>query len=162
MKSIYWISALVYLVAGSLTTVQASEHVSFPTDLDTFRHINTLVVPAADSPIQGIHHFYMNRKGLDTFNKDASGNTYPPGTKILGKVYKPIETANGRIKEGQLAAFTYMVKDPESPATKDTGGWHFLKYDAKGKPVEINPVQDCFGCHRPHEASDFVMSEPLQ
>lgn len=91
----------------------------------------------------------------------ARRTVYPPGTKILGKVYKPVKTEDGRIKEGELAAYTYMVKDPDSEKTKATGGWHFVKFDTQRNRVDIAPEQACFGCHKPHKKSDYVKSKPL-
>lgn len=103
----------------------------------------------------------MNQKGLQKFKHAAGGAAYPAGTKILGKVYKPLKTEDGRIKEGELAAYTYMVKDPDSEKTKSTGGWHFVKFDAQRNRVDIQPMQTCFSCHKPHKESDYVMSKPL-
>ena len=148
---------LIFIMVEAL----AQKNVSLPRDMKNYRHINTLVVPV-DSSIHGIHHFYINVKGLETFKSEVEGDEYPTGTKIIGKVYKVVETGAGRIKEGDLAAFTYMEKAPKVPVTKDTGGWIFAKFDAKGNRVQIDPVKDCFQCHRPHSKSDFVLSEPLQ
>ena len=127
-----------------------------------YQHVNTLVVPEADSPIHGIHHFYMNDKAQDVFSKHSPGADYPAGAKIVGKVFKVVKTDDGRIKEGDLAAYTYMEKAPDSDEAQKTGGWVFRQFDAKRKDMGVDPVAGCFGCHEPHANSDYVMSEPLR
>lgn len=130
-------------------------------ELDGYTHINTLVVPEADSPIHGIHHFYINSIGRSAFqNGVGEGEEYPAGTIIVGKVFKPVHTDKGRIKEGGLAAYTLMEKAP-GPDTNDTGGWRFVMYTPKGESKGVNPAKDCFPCHKPHADSDYVLSTPL-
>jgi hypothetical protein len=157
-----WVVLLTFPVFLCARGIAAEHDIALPKNMTEFKHINTFVVTSADDPLQGIHHFYINETGLQTFRKGVNGGSYPAGTEILGKVYKPIEIQEGQFKEGTLAAYTFMVKDPNSSRTAETGGWHFLKFEPGGDPIQINPVRDCFGCHMPHKKSDYVLSEPLE
>jgi hypothetical protein len=145
----------------AVSAAVAGDAVSLP-DMDDFAHINTLVVPDKESPIHGIHHFYMNPKGLEVFAQAAQGQAdYPEGTVIVGKVFKPEKTQEGRYKEGGLAAYTYMEKAPGAEGTDDTGGWRFAMLTPEGTDMGVDPVKNCFGCHKPHKDTDYVLSTPL-
>jgi len=158
MKKVVFLAVLIsFAVVAFAASHKAPD--SLPENLDTYDHSNTLAVPDKESPIHGIHHFYMNEVGMKTFQE--RGKEYPDGTIIVGKVYKVRETKEDWLKEGDLAAYTYMGKNEKSESTKDTGGWHFLQFDSRGQKMDINPVKNCFGCHKPHEDTDFVMSTPL-
>lgn len=119
------------------------------------------VVPSSDSPIHGMHHYYANEPGRTTLSNGGS-NDYPDGTVFVGKVYAPVETDDGRYKEGNLVAYTLMQKDARTNETEATGGWHFVMFDAEGKNKNVNPVQDCLGCHQPSAEADYVLSTPLR
>ena len=108
-----------------------------------------------------MHHFYANEPGRTTFSNEGS-NDYPDGTVFVGKVYATVETDEGRYKEGNLVAYTLMQKDARTNETEATGGWHFVMFDAEGKNKNVNPVQDCFGCHQPSAETDYVLSTPLR
>ena len=153
------VALLCLCLAGILLGLQKAE---LPDDMDDFKHINTLVVPDKESPIHGIHHFYLNKKGMNTFHSMAEGKTYPDGTIFIGKVFKVVETEQGRLKEGDMAAVTYMRKQIDSEETKNTGGWHFVMFTPDGTPKDIDPQKACFQCHKPFEKSDFVISQPLK
>jgi len=149
------------IVLGAVSSdPQGSQELSLPADLHQYDHINTLVVPSADSPIHGIHHFYMSENGRDLF-LDGGTDQYPDGTVFVGKVYQPVETEEGRYREGALAAYTLMMKDSGSEATGETGGWHFAMFGPDGTNRGVDPVEGCFGCHQPSSDTDFVLSKPL-
>ena len=131
-----------------------------PDDFDGFVHINSLLVPDDESPIHGFHHFYMNNRALGTF-RGGGTDEYPDGTIIVGKVYAPEKTDEGRYREGELAAYTLMQKEAGALETRATGGWHFVMFDAEGANKGVDPVQACFGCHEPSPGTDFVLSSPL-
>lgn len=155
------VALLVAILAGMVLPSPQEEQPSLPDDLGQYEHINTLVVPGSESPIHGIHHFYMNPLGFEIF---LNGGTeeYPDGAIIVGKVFKPLETEEGRFKEGELAAYTLMVKDSDSPATRETGGWHFVMFGPDRENRGVDPVEGCFGCHAPSPGTDFILSTPLR
>ena len=158
MTRIFLISFLCLGLGGLLLSLT---DVKLPENMKEFRHVNTLVVPDKESPIHGIHHFYLSETGMETFMSMEEGKTYPNGTVFIGKVFKVTETDEGRYKEGDMAGITMMRKDSGSEMTKDTGGWHFVMFSPKGEAKDIDPVKACFQCHKPHEESDFVLSKPL-
>jgi hypothetical protein len=152
---------IIGLVSVLILGMDHGDTPSMPDDLSAYEHVNTLVVPRSDSPIHGIHHFYVNRRGLTHF-EDGGTEQYPDRTIFLGKVFAPVETEDGWIREGELVAYTLMQKDADAESTADTGGWHFVMYDAQGGAKDIDPAKDCFGCHEPSPETDFVLSQPLQ
>jgi hypothetical protein len=161
MKSLHFpfLPVVLLLATVIVGTASMKEPPGLP-DMAAYTHINTLVVPDSESPIHGIHHFYMNDVALKTFRQGVNGGEYPEGAIIVGKVFKPVTTEEGRIREGDLAGYTYMEKQP-MPMTERTGGWRFVKYSPAGEQMGVNPVQDCFSCHEPSKETDYVLSEPL-
>ncbi|HSO06630.1 MAG TPA: cytochrome P460 family protein [Pelomicrobium sp.] len=153
------VAAASLLAAGA--ALAADSAVSLPTDLGGYRHINSLVVPNPTSPISGIHHFYIGETGRLEFLDGLGGKPYPAGTTIVGKVFTVTKNAEGNYKEGDIAAYTMMVKRPDDPKAQKTGGWRFAMFDSNGKPKDIDPVSACFGCHKPHAGTDYVISRPL-
>ena len=151
--------ALLLLIAA--TVISSSHETGLPEDLASFQHVNTLVVPDTTSPIHGIHHFYANESALKTMKAGVEGGSYPDGATFVGVVFAPHKTTDGRYREGDRAAYTLMRKDAGNEATSETGGWHFVMFTAGGEKMDIDPVKNCFGCHQPHQKTDFVMSELL-
>jgi hypothetical protein len=163
LRTAFLAAALAALAALAPLAAGAGEAGrSLPADLDQYRHVNTLVVPGADSPIHGIHHFYMNETARQAFRQRPGKGGYPAGSRIVGKVYKVVETDDGRLREGGLAAYTYMAKEPDYVSAEKTGGWLFVMFDAQGRAKDLNPAQKCFGCHAPSPETDYVLSEPLE
>lgn len=161
---IFRVGSLMGLLTVAITVaIYADENkqqgASLP-NIDQYEHINSIVVPDPQSPVTGFHHFYINKQGMETFQAEGP-KEYPAGTVFVGKVYQIQKTEKGAYKEGELAAYTFMRKDGNDPKTKETGGWHFQKFDPQGQIVKINPVSDCFHCHKPHEKTDYVISQPL-
>jgi hypothetical protein len=124
-----------------------------PTSLADYRFVNAFVVLDPDSPLFGMHEFYVNSAGLDAFRQ---GVPYPDGAEFVGLVYAP-EQDEGTVNEGAGKAIVLMRKTAEA---KDTGGWHFAMVGADGARMDIDPVKDCFECHTQVEARDYVFSEP--
>jgi hypothetical protein len=87
---------------------------------------------------------------------------FPDGTIIarLAWRYVPSEEndkAFGRAQSFVAGAPTnvqFMVKDSRRYAA--TGGWGFAQFD-DGKPTPV-VGRDCFGCHVPAKAQDFVFT----
>lgn len=144
--------ALVLAAAGSVWAAEA-----LPKDLAKYKHIGSLIIPDKNSPLFGIHHFSMNKKGLEAFKK---GKAYPDGSVIVGQVYEVVTTPEGAMSEGKKLFNTYMRKDAKK--AKDTGGWVFAAFAPDGKQIEKDVKKDCFGCHTAVKDSDYVFSKPLQ
>ena len=155
---------MAMVVAGMVAGVATGQSLSepkLPPDLATYTHVNSLVVPDSDSPLHGMHHFYANKSARAVLEAGGAEN-YPDQSIFVGKVYSLVETDEGRYQEGDLVAYTLMRKASGAKETQETGGWRFAMLDSEGNPKDIDPVADCFECHRPHADTDFVLSEPLR
>ncbi len=146
---------VVMFVLASVIAAWAGE-AALPRELDSYKHIGSLIIPDKNSPLFGIHHFTMNNKGLAAFEKGAA---YPEGTIIVGSVYEVVTTPEGAMNEGKKQFFTYMRKDKSA---KETGGWQFAAFAPDGKLVQKDVKTDCFACHTAVKDSDYVFSKPLK
>ena len=87
---------------------------------------------------------------------------FPDGTIIarLAWSYVPSEENNkafGRPQSfvaGSATNVQFMVKDSKKYAA--TGGWGFAQFD-DGKPAHV-AVRDCFACHVPAKARDYLFT----
>ena len=148
---------LGFIVVMAITASAAwAGEVSLPKDLPAYKHIGSLIIPDKNSPLFGIHHFYMNKTGQAAFEK---GGAYPKGTIIVGKVYEVATSAEGAMNEGAMRFQTFMKKDA---AAKDTGGWLYAAFAPDGKQVQKDVKTDCFACHASVKDADYVFSKPLK
>jgi len=154
MKKLISMFAVAFVLATVVTTWAGEA--ALPKDVDSYKHIGSLIIPDKNSPLFGIHHFVMNKKGLAAFEK---GSALPEGTIIVGSVYEVLTTPEGAMNEGKKQFFTYMRKDKSA---KDTGGWQFAAFAPDGKPVRKDVKTDCFACHTAVRDSDYVFSKPLK
>ena len=144
----------VCLLAFSVSA-ETKKGMAFPKDWETYKHIGSLVIPDKTHALHGIHHFYMNKKGLDAFMKNQK---YPDGTIIVDAVYE-IKEDGGILNEGKRAFFPVMKKNSKM---KDTGGWEWYAFGIDGKMLDKDPIKDCFSCHESMKDSDYVFSKPLK
>jgi hypothetical protein len=148
--------AAAYVTVATMATAGMQQGLTLPKNWENYKHIGSLIIPDKKSPLFGIHHFQMNKKGLDAFNK---GEAYPEGTIIVGAVYEVVVTPEGAMNEGKKLFHTYMRKDSKA---KDTGGWIFAAFAPDGKLIEKDVKADCFACHTAVKDSDYVFSKPLR
>jgi heme A synthase len=88
MKKHVAVLAVILLAAmAAATWAQTKKAAVLPKDWMSYKFIGSLVITEKKSPLFGIHHFYMNKKGLDAFNK---GGPYPDGTVIVDAVYDAV------------------------------------------------------------------------
>jgi Cytochrome P460 len=153
MKKIFGILTAMVLI---LVSAAWAGEVSLPKDLPSYKHAGSLIIPDKNSPLFGIHHFYLNKTGQAAFEKGAA---YPKGTIFVGKVYEAVTTPEGALNEGKMLFQTYMKKDASA---KDTGGWIFAAFTPDGKQIQKDPKVDCFACHTAAKDSDYVFSKPLK
>jgi len=154
MKKIV-LSAIAVLVVATIAMAGTQHGMSLPHDWSTYRHIGSLIITDKSHALYGIHHFYMNKKGLDAFSK---GQKYPDGTIIVDSVYE-IKESGGILNEGKLAFFPVMKKNSKM---KDTGGWEWAAFSPDGKMLDKDPKKDCLSCHDSVKNSDYVFSKPLK
>lgn len=96
-----------------------------------------------------------------------AGKTNPwPDGSILGKlVFKSGKHANweAAIVPTNFAVAEFMVKDAAKFAA--TGGWGFARWlgdEQKPYGKDANFVQECFNCHTPMKANDYVFTDPVR
>ena len=106
------------------------------------------------NPFSGIHHVYVNNKGLETIKKQT-GRKFPDGTRIAIVFYEH-KPADGAYIEGSKRIEAFMVKD--SKKYKSTDGWGYYAYDGIGKNLVKNMAKDCHSCHAQVKDKDFVFS----
>jgi len=95
-----------------------------------------------------------------------SGNTnpWPDGTVLAKIVLKDAEHAAwpAATVPGKFVHAEFMIKDREK--YKDTGGWGYARWLGQGqKPYgkDENFDRECFGCHTPRKANDYVFTQPI-
>lgn len=97
--------------------------------------------------------------------RDGKTNPWPEGA-VLGKmVWKSVkhdkwETA---LEPGAFVHAEFMIKNSAKYAA--TGGWGFARWmgqDQKPYGKDADFVQECFGCHTPVKANDWVFTHPVK
>jgi hypothetical protein len=73
-KTLVPVTALV--LSDGIHHVGAMQALTLPQDVEDFKHVGSLVIPDKASPLFGIHHFYLNDKGMAAFKKSGP---YPGG-----------------------------------------------------------------------------------
>ena len=158
MKKCIVVAASICMMISALSVTVSAETkkgMAFPKDWRTYRHIGSLIITDKDQPLLGIHHFYMNQKGLAAFEK---GGPYPDGTVIVDAVYEVVDSG-GILNEGKHAFYPVMKKNAKM---KETGGWEWYAFDPDGARLEKDPKKDCLVCHESAKDSDYVLSKPLK
>ena len=99
-----------------------------------------------------------------------AGKPLPSGSVLTLVQYKaqvdatgnPIKGPDGRFVKGDLIAYTVMEKrtgwGTEYPAEWRNGEWEYAAFGPDMKLNEKANYKACFECHKPHEATDFVIS----
>jgi plastocyanin len=99
-----------------------------------------------------------------------SGQPIPSGTVLTMVQYKaqldaqgnPLKDANGRFIKGDLVGYAVMEKrtgwGTEYPDHLRNGEWEYQSFLPDRKVNDKANLTACFGCHKPHEGQDFVIS----
>jgi plastocyanin len=73
-----------------------------------------------------------------------------------------LKDAKGRFVKGDLLAYTVMEKrkgwGASYPAEIRNGEWEYAVFTKDRQRNAKANIQGCFGCHKPHEQQDFVIS----
>jgi hypothetical protein len=135
----------------------------FPADYRTWTHVKSMVIHDPAHPLHadfgGIHHVYVNKKGLNTLRRGGSAPEYPDGTVF---VFDLLEASleDGAYVEGQRKAVAVMTKGAKRFA--ETGGWQFAVYPGgdPAKGVSGEATKSCFACHDTQASkSDYIFSQ---
>jgi Cytochrome P460 len=130
-----------------------------PTGYRNWFHVNTMIIDKSSplfAVLGGMHNVHVNSVGEAALKK-GSPYRYPDRTIFLTDLHD-FSVADGTTTEGKLKGLAVMVKDAKKYAA--TGGWGF-QFFAEGdpkKPVVTDVVKQCFGCHEPQKAQDYVYS----
>jgi len=152
-------AAIVLLAATSLPAAPADD-IKQPTGYRQWFHVNTMIVDKASplfDQLGGMHNVYVNAKGLAGLKK---GGPYPDGSVFATDLHE-YTVSDGSYVEGARKALATMVKDSKKYAS--TGGWGFQLWgggDPK-KPLVTDATKQCFECHQPQKAQDYVYSTYL-
>ncbi len=159
MKTFCLILTLIVLVLfASLTLAQEKIRVPYPSGYRDWPHVKTMLIfdqkHPLFNPFGGIHHIYVNKKGLEAYKK---GGPFPDGTVIVFDLLEA-NIDQGAYVEGPRKFIGVMQKD--SKKFKETGGWGF---DAFEKDTKNSFVKDggkgCYDCHLGQKEKDYVFSK---
>ena len=158
MKKVVLFSSIIFSLSLSYGV---EEKVKFsPEEYRGWYHVKSMVIFDKKHPLYnpfwGIHHVYVNEKGLKTIKINGK-RKFPDGTVIAIVFYEHISVDNNTaFVEGKKRIEAFMIKD--SKKFKSTGGWGFFAYDSKGRNLVKNMVKDCFSCHAKAKKLDYVFS----
>ncbi len=108
------------------------------------------VVTDKSSLFYGIHYMYADKKAIKGYQ---AGNKFREGSRIVVEFFNIKGTPS---VDGPINMIVLMQKDKRQ---KDTGGWLFAGYSADGRPSGIDPLKNCFECHRQEAGQrDYVIS----
>ena len=147
----------VAALLGAGATAWADTELAPPKGYRTWFHVNTAIV-TKDSPvfdqIGGMHNVSVNAIGLKALK---SGGTYPDGSVFASDVHE-VTLSDGVYSESGRKGVAVMVKDAKKYAA--TGGWGFQAWlgGDPAKPLVTDAAKQCFGCHTPQKAHDYVFS----
>jgi hypothetical protein len=125
---------------------------ALPRDFRSWTHVKSMVVTDPDHGMYGFHNVYANKAALKAYRAKAPKPQFEDGAQIVVSIYE-VTSSGGMVNAGGKRRDVLKVKDRSATAT---GGWRFMAFDPKGKPIAIDPVNDCYGCHA--QASDTVYS----
>jgi hypothetical protein len=108
------------------------------------------VVTDKRSLFYGIHYIYADKKAMQGYRAD---NKFSEGSRIVVEFFN---IKDNPAVDGPKNMVVLMQKDKRR---KETGGWLFAGFGADGKPSGIDPVKNCFDCHKKDALEkDFVIS----
>lgn len=151
------ISVLTLFVFAGVAFAGSDFKVS-PEKYRSWNHVKSMVIfdekHPLYNPFSGIHHVYVNKKGLKTIKKSGKRN-FPDGT-VITIVFYEHQSSDGAYIERKKRIEAFMVKDKGK--YKNTDGWGYYAYDGEGKPIVKDMAVDCHSCHAQVSETDYVFS----
>lgn len=152
------VSSLLAMLLGivSIHGKQGKE-VAYPDGYRSWTHVKSLVLEPGHPLFEsfgGLHHVYVNAKGLDSLK---AGRSFPDGSVFAFDLFE-VDSGGHAIAEGKRKVLGVMEKD--SKAFGSTGGWGFEGFAAstRDRVVKDGGV-GCFGCHAQQaKSTDYVFS----
>jgi cytochrome P460 len=162
MSMLRHVTAALALAAavGLIAAASAGTDLKPPTGYRQWFHVNTMIVDKASplfESLGGMHIISVNAVGLPALRE---GTAFPDRTMFVSDVHD-FMVSEGSYVEGGRKVLALMVKDAKKYAA--TGGWGFQAW-ARGdpeKPVVTDAAKQCFACHEPQKAHDYVYSTYL-
>ena len=144
-------------VIGLVPAVSADTDLKVPPAYRQWFHVNTMIVDKTSplfAALGGMHIITINPIGLQALKK---GKAFPDKTVFVDDLHD-FTTTDGSTVEGDRKAITLMVKDAKKYAA--TGGWGFQAWAGgdPSKPIVKDAATQCFACHTPQKAHDYVYS----
>jgi hypothetical protein len=151
------------LVATGTLFASTKDGPKIPVDFQQGYLANSMLVtkePNKTGLITGVHLIYVNSVGVDRL-KGGGAAPYPDGTTFVDDV-REFSVDDGAYHQGARKFLTVMVKDSKKYAS--TGGWGFQAWPGGDptKPIVNDSSKQCFSCHVPEKANDFVFSTYLK
>lgn len=138
------------LFAVSVAAFAAS--ISLPKGYEKWAKSKQQIDNDKKSLFYGIHYTYVDAKAMKAYK---SGGKYPEGSRFVVVQYG-IRDLGGKPVQGKKSMIVLMKKDKRY---KETGGWIFAGFTPEGRPSGIDPVKNCYECHRKEAAErDLVIS----
>ena len=87
---------------------------------------------------------------------------FPDGAIIVALHYSHVPSDENNKVFGDKQSFVpgpatnIQVEVKNSKKYASTGGWGFGHFNANGKPADETLLKNCFPCHEPAKASDFI------
>ena len=145
------------ILAMTSVAADSADDIKPPSGYRNWFHVNTAIVdkssPLFDS-LGGMHNVHVNSVGEDALKK---GGPYPDGTIFVTDLHD-FSVSEGTYNEGALKGLAVMVKDAKKYAA--TGGWGFQFFVGgdPNKTIVTDAAKQCFECHTPQKAHDYVFS----
>ncbi len=144
------------LIVLTCTAVVAEDPLALPEGYREWPHVKTMVIVSGHPLYEafgGMHHVYVNERGLAA---SRTGGPYPDGSVLVFDLFESSGEGNA-YTQGARKVTALMVKDASRYA--ETGGWGFQAYKpGESAGIVTQPVEQCFGCHAPQKANDYVFS----
>jgi len=158
ISSVLFLFSALFVFANKETIVSS---VSFPEGYRQWVHTKSMVIFDKKHPLfepfGGIHHIYVNEKGLKA---NQEGGEYPDGSKLVFVLYEADETG-GAYVAGKMKFVAVMEKDKKR--FSDTGGWGFEVFKAGSQAGAVkDSKKECFECHSAQKSSDYVFSRYVE
>lgn len=144
------LTMLVFSTFVSLSV--AAESVSLPKGYEKWEKSKQQIINDKKSLFYGIHYTFVDKKAMKAFK---SGGAYPEGSRFIVVQYG-IREVGGKPVPGKKSMIVMMKKDKRAQLT---GGWIYAGFTPEGKPSGLDPVKNCYECHRKEAGDrDFIIS----
>jgi hypothetical protein len=152
------------LIASGALSASTDDGINLPANFQHNGYLaNSMLVtkdPNKTGLKTGVHLIYVNPAGFGRLKLGGS-EPYPDGTIFVDDV-REFSVDDGAYQQGGHKFITVMVKDSKKYAS--TGGWGFQAWlgGDPAKPIVNDAAKQCFACHTPKSANDYVFSTYLQ